>query len=41
MINTRDKSRDTVNCGSGLDRVFADQRDRVSNNCERVFRRNT
>lgn len=37
-ISARDGIRDTINCGSGRDRVTADRRDRVSRNCERVSR---
>jgi len=40
-ISARDRTRDTVNCGRGRDRVAADRRrgrDRVSRNCERVRR---
>ncbi|MCA1587134.1 MAG: hypothetical protein LC744_00150 [Chloroflexi bacterium] len=38
VISARDGRRDTVNCGTGRDRVTADRRDRVSRNCERVRR---
>ncbi len=44
-INSRDtttfgrRTADIVACGSGRDTVFADRRDRVSRDCERVFRR--
>ncbi len=37
-ISSRDRARDTVNCGAGRDRVAADRIDRVSRNCERVTR---
>jgi hypothetical protein len=30
--------KETVNCGSGRDKVRADRRDKVSRNCERVIR---
>jgi hypothetical protein len=35
----RDRARDDVRCGRGRDRVFADRRDRVARDCERVARR--
>ena len=38
-INARDRTRDTINCGPGRDRVLADRVDRVSGDCERVLRR--
>ncbi len=31
--------RDIVSCGGGKDRAFADFRDRVADDCEKVFRR--
>ena len=37
-ISVRDGARDTVNCGTGRDRVTADRRDSISRNCERVSR---
>jgi hypothetical protein len=38
VINTPDDSRDWVDCGTGIDTVTADRRDRVSSNCEYVTR---
>jgi len=38
-ISARDGAKDTINCGTGRDRVTADRRDSVSRNCERVSRR--
>jgi Ca2+-binding RTX toxin-like protein len=35
-VDTVDGYRDVVDCGSGIDRVLADSRDRVSTNCERA-----
>ncbi len=32
-----DGARDTINCGGGEDTVFADENDRVANNCENVI----
>ena len=37
-IVSKDRYRDTVRCGPGLDRVIADYRDRVARDCERVRR---
>jgi Ca2+-binding RTX toxin-like protein len=37
-IYARDGQKDTVNCGSGYDRVVADQIDRVARDCESVSR---
>lgn len=39
VIQARDGERDDVICGGGVDRVVADQRDRVAEDCERVTRR--
>ena len=39
LIRVRGGGRDRVNCGSGIDTVIADRRDRVTRNCERVRRR--
>ena len=36
-LNARDRKRDTVDCGSGRDRVAADKLDRLRR-CERVRR---
>ena len=36
---TRDNDRDSVQCGSGRDRVIADRADRVSKDCEKVTRK--
>jgi Ca2+-binding RTX toxin-like protein len=38
VISARDRSRDVIDCGAGLDRVTADRRDRLRG-CERVSRR--
>lgn len=37
-IFVRDGQRDTVDCGSGVDRVTADRIDRIRKNCEEVKR---
>ena len=37
-LEARDGRRDSVRCGSGRDRVIADQLDRVAADCERVSR---
>ena len=37
-IYARDRERDSINCGSGRDTVFANRADSVSRNCERVHR---
>jgi Tol biopolymer transport system component len=37
-IVSRDRYRDTVRCGPGIDRVVADYRDRLARDCERVRR---
>jgi hemolysin type calcium-binding protein/WD40 repeat protein len=37
-IVSKDRYRDTVRCGPGVDRVVADFRDRVDRDCERVRR---
>jgi Tol biopolymer transport system component len=37
-ISSRDRFRDTVRCGPGVDRVVADYRDRVDRDCENVSR---
>ena len=39
VLSVRDGVRDRVSCGSGRDRVVADQLDVVSRDCERVVRR--
>lgn len=39
VIQARDGERDEVVCGGGVDRVVADQRDRIAEDCERVTRR--
>jgi Tol biopolymer transport system component len=39
MIGAKDGERDDVLCGRGVDRVIADQHDRVAEDCERVARR--
>jgi len=31
--------RDTIDCGTGRDIVYADRTDRVAKNCERIHRR--
>jgi Ca2+-binding RTX toxin-like protein len=38
-IRVRDGQRDVVACGRGWDTVFADRKDRVSKDCEKVRRR--
>jgi hypothetical protein len=38
-IISKDRYRDSVRCGPGLDRVVADYRDRLARDCERVRRR--
>jgi Tol biopolymer transport system component len=38
VINSSDKRADEISCGPGRDRVFADRRDKVSRDCERVRR---
>jgi RTX calcium-binding nonapeptide repeat (4 copies)/FG-GAP-like repeat len=37
-ISARDGTRDTIDCGSGRDKVTADRNDRVDRNCESVRR---
>jgi Ca2+-binding RTX toxin-like protein len=37
-IYARDSYRDSINCGPGLDIVYADKLDRVAKDCERVLR---
>lgn len=37
-LTVRDGWRDVVRCGRGGDVVFADRRDRIAPDCERVFR---
>jgi hypothetical protein len=37
-IYSRDRYRDTVRCGQGVDRVVADYRDRIDRDCEHVSR---
>ena len=39
VVSVRDRQRDVVSCGSGLDSVTADDMDRVAADCERVERR--
>jgi Ca2+-binding RTX toxin-like protein len=38
-ISARDRTRDTIDCGAGRDKVTADKADTVNRNCERVTRR--
>jgi RTX calcium-binding nonapeptide repeat (4 copies) len=38
VVVSRDRYRDTVRCGPGVDRVVADYRDRIDRDCERVRR---
>ncbi len=38
-ISARDRARDSINCGSGIDTIIADRIDNVSRTCERVSRR--
>jgi Ca2+-binding RTX toxin-like protein len=38
-FHVRDGEADTVNCGLGFDRVFADRKDKVAADCEAVNRR--
>jgi Tol biopolymer transport system component len=38
IVNSRDRRGDVISCGSGRDLVFADRKDRVSRDCERVRR---
>ncbi len=38
ILLARDKERDRVTCGKGLDIVYTDKRDRVASSCERVYR---
>ena len=38
-LRSRDKARDQVRCGSSIDRVKADRRDRTTADCDRVARR--
>jgi hypothetical protein len=35
-ISSKDRYRDTIRCGSGVDSVVADYRDRIARDCERV-----
>jgi Tol biopolymer transport system component len=37
-ISSKDRYRDTVSCGPGMDRLVADYRDRIARDCERVRR---
>jgi Ca2+-binding RTX toxin-like protein len=37
-IHARDGSKDTIDCGSGIDDVTADKADAVTKNCEHVHR---
>lgn len=39
IIRSRDRTRDVLRCGPGRDKVFADRRDRIGRDCERVSRR--
>ena len=39
VVSVRDRQRDVVSCGSGLDSVTADNADHVAPDCERVKRR--
>jgi Ca2+-binding RTX toxin-like protein len=39
QLASRDKSRDEVSCGSSVDQVRADRRDRIARDCDRVRRR--
>ncbi len=39
LVRALDRTRDTVRCGPGRDRVIADRSDRISVGCERVVRR--
>jgi Tol biopolymer transport system component len=39
VVNARDRRREFIDCGTGRDRVIADESDRIARNCERVFRR--
>ncbi len=39
VIRARDGSRDTISCGRGNDRVYADRLDKVADDCESVTRR--
>jgi hypothetical protein len=38
LIRAQDKQRDTIDCGSGRDTVYADRIDTVARNCEVVHR---
>lgn len=38
-VEARDKRRDSIACGAGIDQVTADRKDRVARDCERVKRR--
>jgi TolB protein len=38
VINSSDKRSDVISCGPGRDRVFADRKDKVARDCERVRR---
>jgi WD40 repeat protein len=38
VVRARDSARDHVSCGTGRDHVFADRRDRIAQDCERVVR---
>jgi hypothetical protein len=37
VINAKDGSKDTIDCGTGSDRVTVDAIDVVSSNCEQVI----
>ncbi|MCW2972135.1 MAG: Ig-like domain repeat protein [Thermoleophilia bacterium] len=39
VIAARDGSKDTIACGAGVDKVTADKRDKVANDCEKVTRK--
>jgi Tol biopolymer transport system component len=38
VVNSRDRYGDVISCGLGRDRVFADRKDKVSRDCERIRR---
>ena len=38
-VRAQDGQRDTIDCGTGRDIVYADRADRVAKNCERIHRR--
>jgi hypothetical protein len=39
IVDVRGGGIDTVSCGPGRDTAYADRRDRVARDCERVIRR--